>query len=251
MVAAGRLHRCWGRPAHPAPGHGAPAHPGPGGWGTHDVGCDHVTRVTPGQFAHPDSWCYKPLSPLPRALDTAAVAWVNTWDFLPAHLGMFLKFSIFHLIPKTWCQDEMFPRKRIFFLRPLHNIPSPSPGLRWRRLHLQCDQVFVRVRSVSWPRYLQRLLVVSPCHRWVVVSPQDVEGQVRGRGSQPPRPQQWRSAPRGPGLDDWRQGGIKHSPEERGPSVPGPVHQHRDQSRLWAQEVAVVQWEGETHRGCG
>ena len=176
MVAAGRLHRCWGRPAHPAPGHGAPAHPGPGGWGTHDVGCDHVTRVTPGQFAHPDSWCYKPLSPLPRALDTAAVAWVNTWDFLPAHLGMFLKISIFHLLPKTWCQDDMFPRKRIFFLRPLHNIPSPSPGLRWRRLHLQCDQVFVRVRSVSWPRYLQRLLVVSPCHRWVVVSPQDVEG---------------------------------------------------------------------------
>ena len=244
MVAARRLHQCWGRPPHQAPGHRPPGHPGPGGWG-HDVSCDHVTHVCPGQFAQPGSWCYKPLSPLPRALDAAAVAWVNTWDFLSAHLGLYLCIL-------SWCQDETFFRKRIFFLRPLHNILCPSPGLRWRRLHLQCDQVPARARvrrESRDPGYLQRLLVASPGDRPVVVRPPDADGAVWGGGHQPPGSQQWRPTPRGPGLDDGRQGGLKHTQEERGPSVPGPIHQPWDQSRLRAQEVAVGQWEGKKIRG--
>ena len=35
----------------------------------------------------------------------------------------------------------MFFRQRIVFLCPLHHSPGPGPGVRRRRLHLQCDQV--------------------------------------------------------------------------------------------------------------
>ena len=44
-------------------------------------------NVFSGQVTDPNSWCYKSVSPLPRPLDTAAAAWVDTWQFLAGQLG--------------------------------------------------------------------------------------------------------------------------------------------------------------------
>ena len=113
-----------------------------------------------GQFAHPGSWCSTPRSPLPRALDTAAVAWVNTWDYLPAGLGLYLTKSYCDDV-KIKCSSGSASFSSAHYTTALARVLVCGGG----------DSIYnvTRCRPVRRERecntgYLQRLLVASPGH---------------------------------------------------------------------------------------
>ena len=196
---------------------------------THDVSCDtwHVTRDTWHVTCQVSLLTRAPGAPLPGL--HCPGRWTQPqWpgstpgttfpqDLVCISLILAVMMSRLHVFQAA----HRFPQP---------TTPQPWPG-PWCAAAETPSTMWPGAQS-EWgererdPGYLQRLLVASPSHWPVVVRPPDADGALWGGGCQPPWPQQWRSAPWRPGLDDGRQGGIKHTHEERGPPIPGHILQH-------------------------
>ena len=125
-----------------------------------------IWKTWSGRYSEANKWCSKPQASLPRPLDSAAVAWVDTWQFLDGMIApgnINTTFSSAHY-STAWARVLICGGQLL--VNNIHPLNMCTP--RWRH-NLQ---------------YHQRLLVVLTSSRRVLQGSPDAAWKVRSCGCQ-------------------------------------------------------------------